>query len=104
MNYTADEVKVNSTGVKIKLNAGEDISSASPLQMMIEQPNGTIITVTATVEDTNYFIYTTTSNDGSSGDTIFNQTGYYFAIGYMTLGTFVGYTETLRIKVVSEFG
>jgi hypothetical protein len=91
---------VGDIGAVIRLTVYEDgspkdISSASPKQVKIRKPDGSVTTKTAS--------FTATGTDGqlqcvtSSGD--LDQEGRYSVSAYMTIGSWTGYTSPAAFGV-----
>ncbi len=100
MSIAEGTPKINSIGVKFKIDCGEDVSAATIKILSFLYPDGTILNITATVEDNNYFIYTTTADDDGLDNTLLSQAGGWSVSAYGVLADgFVGYGEVLKFTV-----
>jgi hypothetical protein len=91
---------VGDTGATLRITVYEDgtpknISSASPKQIKIRKPNGTVITKTAS--------FTTNGADGklevATDSDDLDIAGRYSMSAYMTIGSWTGYTAPVRFDV-----
>ncbi len=91
-----NKVYVGDTGTKIKLDAGEDISTQTTLKIKYKKPSGSTGEWVASVEDTNYAVYTTISND-------LDEAGIWKFQIYIVLPTWEGHGETLSERIYDLF-
>lgn len=50
-------------GILIRIDMQEDISAATSLSLIVERPNGSVVSWTPAIADTNFLEYTTVLND-----------------------------------------
>ena len=94
--------KVNMEGFFFKIDCGEDLSSATVLQLTFLKPTGSTINVSATVIDTQYLSYATAQNL-STGKTILDMAGNWAVCPYIETPTFKGYGESTEFIVLGEY-
>ena len=99
MNVADAFPKINSVGVKFKIDIGEDITAATTTQLKFLKPDGTEITVDATVEDDQYISYTTTADDDGEGNTLLTIAGIWRVVAYIVMTGFTGYGEACEFVV-----
>lgn len=79
-------------GLKIKLDAGSDISTETTLKIKYIKPDGTDGEWDATVEDTNYAIYVTLTDD-------LNKVGVWKVQIYAVLTSWTGHGTMASFRV-----
>lgn len=91
-----DKIYVNDIGTILRINCGENISSASGLTIHIKKPNGVVMTKSASLFGSNAIQYTTVAGD-------LDIPGTYYANPAMTLGGWTGRGSTVSWRVYEEF-
>jgi hypothetical protein len=94
--------KINMVGYKFKVDCGEDLSTATVLELAFLKPNGSAIKVSATIIDTQYLSYATSLNV-STGTTILDMAGSWAVCPYIETPTFTGYGDTTEFIVLGEY-
>ena len=103
MNLADASPKINSIGVKFKIDVGEDVTEATTAQLHFLKPDGTVVIVDATVEDDVYLSYTTTTDDDGDGNTLLNQAGRWTVVAYVVLTDFTGYGDSCIFDVEGTY-
>lgn len=89
------------TGLKIivetgALDSGIDLTGAT-CELVVKKPDGTIVTLTATVENSSQFVYTTENG------LILNLTGRYYLQSKVTKSGFEALGNTAVLTVSDNF-
>jgi len=79
-------------GIVVQVNMQKDITDATSISLIVEEPDGTIVTWTPTIYLTKYLRYTTTTND-------LDQNGVYKIQPRLTLGDWTGSGTICQIVV-----
>jgi len=101
MNRAVGVPKINSIGVKFKIDIGEDITLATTKNLIFLKPDGSTVAVAGAIEDLVYLTYTTVL--AVDGTTLLNQAGLWRVTAQMVLPTFTGYGDSCEFFVESEF-
>jgi hypothetical protein len=88
----SDKIYVGDIGTIVTVDCGEDISTATVNQLMVQKPDGTIVTWEAAVYNTNYLRYTIMDGD-------LDQAGVYKVQSKITLPSWSGLGETDEFTV-----
>jgi len=92
--------KVGSVGVKFKIDCSEDISAATTKKLIFVNPLGTVYEKDATIEDTQYLVYTTVL--AVDGTTLLNVAGLWKVIPYIDMPAFTGYGRAFDYYIAGK--
>jgi hypothetical protein len=101
MNRASGVPKINSIGVKFKIDIGEDITLATTKNLIFLKPDGSIVTMAGTIEDLVYLTYETVL--AADGTTLLDQAGLWRVTAKIVLPTFTGYGDACEFFVEGEF-
>ena len=87
---------VGEIGTEIIVDCGVNITGATPTTLKVKKPDGTEVEWTATIYNSNYLKYTTTSGD-------FDQSGTYTLQAALTLTGWIGLGDVATFEVYSAF-
>ncbi len=90
-------VSVGDIGVQFKLNAGQDLSAQTTLQIKYQKPDGTFGAWTAVISGTNYATYTTKDGD-------LDQDGVWQVQIYVVTPSFTAHGKKAQVLVESVLG
>jgi hypothetical protein len=92
------KVYVDDLGTLIQLDVGEDINTASTIEIKVKEPDGTEVTWSATESsgDSNVIEHTIVAED-------IDQPGSYLLQAHIVLGTWTGVGETAQLQVHEKF-
>lgn len=82
-------------GTLIRIAMGENIAAATGEEMRVKKPNGTLVTWTPTLNGTN-LDYTVVEDD-------LDEAGAYRINPHMTIGSWVGYFNTVGFVVYEPY-
>ncbi len=102
LNIAVGSPKVGAVGVKITVETTEDLSAASKTDLRFLKADGTILTVSGTVENDTNIYYTTTTDDDEDGNTLFTVAGQWRVTPDITKSGYDGLMETLYFRVKGE--
>lgn len=91
-----DKVYQNEINKLLKLDCGEDISTATAQSISVRKPDGTTATWSGTVIESNYVQHATEAGD-------LDQTGTYLVQSVVTLSGVVRKGNTAEFYVYSQF-
>lgn len=91
-----DKVYLNETGKLLKLDCGEDITSASAQSIAVRKPDMTVESWSATIEDSNYVQHTIIAGD-------LDQTGTYLVQSVVTIAGDIFRGNTAEFYVYTHF-
>lgn len=91
-----DKIYVDTVGLKIRVDAGRDITGATPTELHVKKPDGTTATWSATIADSNYLEYTTLAGD-------LDQSGTYRLQSVFTLSGWTGPGETYEFTIYDNY-
>jgi len=92
----ANKHYIGEIGTDIIVDCGQDITGATNTELVVKKPDGSIVTWTATIYNTNYLKYTTVSGD-------FDQAGTYRLQASLTLSGWTGYGETSEFIIYDRY-
>jgi hypothetical protein len=92
----SDKVYVGDVGTDIIVDCGQDISGATSTSLEVNKPDGTNVSWTATIYQSNYLKYTIIADD-------FDQEGIYRVQSKLTLGGWTGRGETANFRVYNPY-
>lgn len=92
----ADTFYQGDVGLKIELDCGQDISTATNRTIQVRKPDGSTCAWAAAVESNELLTYTTTSGDLA-------QSGTYKLQASLTLGDWTGRGKTATLIVLPYF-
>jgi len=94
MNYINYNLYPGSSGVRLKLYTGIDLTGATTLQMIVKKPDDTEVTWTATIDgtDSKYMVYEIQPGD-------LDQSGEYLVRSYIQKGTLDTPGRLVALKV-----
>jgi len=87
---------VGEIGTVITVDCGCDISGATVKSLKVRKPDGTEVSWTATIYNSNYLRYTTISGD-------LNLAGTYYIQAYVTFSGWTGRGETAELVIYENF-
>ena len=87
---------VDEVGTVITVDCGCDITGATGTALKVKKPDGTEVSWTATIYDSNYLRYTTVSGD-------LDQVGVYYVQSYLTIGGWTGRGETAEFIIYDKY-
>jgi len=89
------KIYVGDVGTVLLVDAGEDVSSANPISLMVKKPDGTVVEWLGTGVG-NQLSYTTVAGDA-------DQEGMYLCQIHATLGGWVGRGQTFGLQIYAAF-
>ena len=92
----ADKHYINEEGTEIIVDCGSAITGATSLALKVKKPDGTLVSWTPIIYETNYLKYVVVSGD-------FNQSGTYYLQASLTLGAWVGLGETASFRISAVY-
>lgn len=93
----SDKVYQNEINKLLKLDCGEDITTATAQSISVRKPDGTSETWTATIVDSNYVQHATIAGD-------LNQAGTHLVQAVVTLDGVIRRGNTAEFYVYPQFG
>lgn len=91
-----NKIYVGDVGTVITLDVGEDVSTATTMDIVYKKPDGTTGTWNATLSGTTKIQYTTVSGD-------IDESGKWYVHAYIVLPSWSGIGETASFEVYEEF-
>jgi hypothetical protein len=87
-----NKIYIGDIGTIIRIDMGEDISTASGLKLKVQKPNGTEVVWVPIIDASNYLSYTTVDKD-------IDQIGVFKITPQMVLGEWSGSGDTVSFIV-----
>ena len=87
---------INTIGISIHVETGENISLASELVLRVKKPDGTIVNWAGSLEGLTKIKYTVVSGD-------LDQAGIYYLQAYVKLASWTGLGETTNFTIYNSF-
>ena len=87
---------VNEVGTPVVVDCGSAITGATSLALKVKKPDGTLVSWTPTIYETNYLKYIVQSGD-------FNLSGTYYLQASLTLGGWSGLGETASFQISAVY-